>query len=103
MSRNPVSLVAFIREHPTDSDFQLVDEQEECMQACTIAALNNLPKCPKTIDDIISAAKLDDSYSKLKYAIEVGFPPSQNETDPVIRNYWQVRYRLSFAVSPLYH
>ena len=40
-SRNPVSLVAFIREH--------------CMQACTIATLNNLPKCSLTIDDIISA------------------------------------------------
>ena len=97
MSRNPVSLVAFIRGHPTESDFHLVDEQEECMQACTIAALNNLPKCSITIDDIISAGQLDDSYSKLKNAIEVGFPPSRNETDPVIRNYWQVRHRLSFA------
>ena len=97
MSRNPVSLVAFIRGHPTDSDFHLVEEQEECMQACTIAALNNLPKCSITIDDIISAGQLDDSYSKLKNAIEVGFPPSRNDTDPVIRNYWQVRHRLSFA------
>ena len=85
MSRNPVSLVAFIRGHPTDSDFHLVDEQEECMRACTVAALNNLPKCLITIDDIISAGQLDDSYSKLKNAIEVEFPPSRNETDPVIR------------------
>ena len=48
-----------------------------------------------TIEQLRRACKSDPTYKLLTETIKSGFPDNRNKTNPDIRNYWEVRHRLS--------
>ena len=48
-----------------------------------------------TLSDLSTCAKNDDNYCKLIATILKGFPSTRQQLDPVLREYWEVRSRLS--------
>ena len=48
-----------------------------------------------TLSDLSSCAKNDGKYCKLIATISNGFPSTRQQLDPELREYWEVRSRLS--------
>ena len=84
VSRNPsvstVSLISIIR------------------QPASIKDLNSLI----TLQEIQDAYKSDQSYQELAKTMANGFPKKRNETSPNIRDFWEVRDRLSLSDRIIY-
>ena len=84
VSRNPsvsiVSLISIIR------------------QPASIKDLNSLI----TLQEIQDVCKSDQSYQELAKTIANGFPKKQNDTSPNIRDFWEVRDRLSLSDRIIY-
>ena len=92
VSRNPTSVHAILGQ-----------EQEDDSTACSIedgveAHLQYVMSIMETgttvqISDI--AQNVGDEYKLVSQTIAAGFPKTRNETDPMIRDYWSVKDRLS--------
>ena len=102
MSRHPsaaeignFTILYAIRKSTSDEDLLLAEKHEHLTQTTIVRALYEIPNNAITIDDISSAASSDSSYKTLLQTIQKGFPETRNKTDPLIREYWQVRDRLS--------
>ena len=67
-------------------------------QPASIKDLNSLI----TLQEIQDACKSDQSYQELAKTIVNGFPKKQNETSPSIRDFWEVRDRLSLSDRIIY-
>ena len=48
-----------------------------------------------TLDQVRHAGQLDTSYTQLIANVHNGFPSSRNNTSPNLREFWEVRHRLS--------
>ena len=51
--------------------------------------------CVVTLADVRDAGKSDPNYKALLNLIESGFPSTRSSTDPALREFWEVRHRLS--------
>ena len=67
-------------------------------QPASIKDLNSLI----TLQEIQDAYKSDQSYQELAKTVANGFPKKQNETSPSIRDFWEVRDRLSSSDRIIY-
>ena len=67
-------------------------------QPASIKDLNSLI----TLQEIQDACKSDQSYQELAKIIANGFPKKGNETNPSIRDFWEVRDRLSLSDRIIY-
>ena len=81
----------------SDAESHAADNRDNEVQTITIAHLDDLSHNAITLDDIQSAANDDQTYLKLVDIITHGFPETRHSTDPNIREYWEVRNRLSSA------
>ena len=111
MSRNPPEQVNYFTDcnenffletiisDPTDFDLCSFESVEEHMQAITISNFHShvLPstECVVTLDDVREAGRNDSQYADLLKLIESGFPSSRSTTDAHLREFWEVRHRLS--------
>ena len=106
LSRNPINeLQAIIRQEPTQDDVRAYNELEDHVLAIQSNALNivthnidiaslNESKLI-TIDQIQIAAENDPTYQDLLKTVSKGFPKSKNSLRENIREFWEVRDRLS--------
>ena len=111
MSRNPVEEAHYFSDetnnffletiisNPTDYDSQLLETLEEHVMAVTVASFHShslsSTDCVVTLADVRDAGKSDPNYKALLNLIESGFPSTRSSTDPALREFWEVRHRLS--------
>ena len=84
-----------ICEYTTMEDIQAANSRDEYVRAVAATALHSLTNCTTSHDDIRRAATSDPSYNQLVQQIQQGFPSSKHATPPNLREYWEVRQRLS--------
>ena len=60
-----------------------------------ISHVSHINDAAITLDDIRYAGREDPAYTALLKLIETGFPPTRSTTDPALREFWEVRQRLS--------
>ena len=87
------------------SDIVEHDNREDAIETVQIFAIDFLNHCASISDETCSksitmgnlrtACKKESTYNKLVANIENGFPQSRMKTDPDLRDYWEVRHRLS--------
>ena len=68
--------------------------QEERIQAVGVHSLNDISFII-TLNDIQQKYSNDNIYDKLITTIRNGFPTNKSAIDPQLREYWEVRRRLS--------
>lgn len=101
VSRSPVDAIRaifeLIREAPSESELAFIEETEASVNAVAMEILCDYKDDTGLITpDMIRAAAADDaSYTKLIHTIETGFPRTRHMTDPNVREYWDVRNRLT--------
>ena len=105
LSRKPVAtteaaIISCIRESASIQDSENTDQRESMMCSVNICALSTLNGTdPKnnliTMEDINHACKSDTTYSLLVTTIQNGFPITRQKTVPALREFWEVRNRLS--------
>ena len=101
ISRNPVeevrAIFEMLRENPSDYELELIEDTEASVSAVITGALSGCQDDigVMTIDTIREAIVEDDSYTKLAQCVENGFPRTRHKTNPGIREFWNVRDRLS--------
>ena len=101
VSRNPVeevrAIFEMLRENPSDYELELIEDTEASVSAVITGALSGCQDDigVMTIDTIREAIVEDDSYTKLAQCVENGFPRTRHKTNPGIREFWNVRDRLS--------
>ena len=101
MSRNAVStakaVVDFCSVAPSASEVELSDELEACVRAASAEAISDYGDDAGVItpDMIRAAGRADSVYVGLAKVVEDGFPASRHLTDPMLRDFWEVRDRLS--------
>lgn len=101
VSRNPVETIKAIFEvikaDPSEMELAFIEEMEASVEAVSVGILNECKDDLGVITaGVVRAAALDDSvFAKLICSIEKGFPRTRHLTDPEIREYWDVRHRLS--------
>ena len=96
LSRNPVAQGI----HATECDQSASARYEELFSACALEAATHINSHPGenpmiTIDDIRQATKNDPAYESLTTAIMNGFPPRADSSCSHLRQYWNVRDKLS--------
>ena len=84
-----------ICEYTTMSDLESASARDEYVRAITVSALLDLTSCAVSHDDIRKASSQDPDYNQLVQQIQRGFPSSKHATPPNIREFWEVRQRLS--------
>ena len=84
-----------IREAFNNSDSALMMSCEEHIEALEIGCLNSLCHNIISVRDIKDASQKDHNYTDLITTIQQGFPSSKQATKPHIREYWEVRNRLT--------
>lgn len=76
-----------------------IESCEETLNLCTISAIHDINNSNTdaaiTMDILSDTAKDDEPYQLLIKTILNGFPRSRNETPASIRNFWEMRQRLS--------
>ena len=105
MSRNPsdsfsscvLELSRVIMSDPQPHDHETADEIEASIQAFACEAIAQLSDDIGSIThaQIKAAAHSDPDYMSLIQIIRTGFPATRHMTDPKVRQFWEVRTRLS--------
>ena len=101
MSRHPATAVRAVMQvclsPPSSSDLSEADCVESCVRPCTVEAMAEYGDDLGAIfpDMIRAAGWADQSYMALGNTIEAGFPGKRNLLNPEIREFWDVRNRLS--------
>ena len=97
VSRNPVSkaILQVLGIKTNYSNVDIEDIASEDFEALTIAHLDIICNGMVTLSDLSSCAKNDGKYCKLIATISNGFPSTRQQLDPELREYWEVRSRLS--------
>ena len=88
-------LLQLLCEDGTHCDQEAAHTRNEQVRSVTVEALIDLSNSAITLEKVETAAQHDDIYRKLLATIRAGFPNSRHATDPQLRDYWQVRHRLS--------
>ena len=83
--------------HPSPEDNEMSREVEDHMAMAAMDAISDYGDDVGVISpDLIRAAgRGDEAYTMLASHVADGFPASRRLTDPVIRDFWEVRHRLS--------
>ena len=112
LSRNPIpshsrqnTVLNPLRAVLNKSDIVEHDNREDAIETVQISAIDFLNHCASisgetcsksiTMENLRTACKKESTYNKLVANIENGFPQSRMKTDPDLRDYWEVRHRLS--------
>ena len=101
MSRNPATAVRAVMQvclsPPTSGDLSEADNVESYVRSSTVEAMSEYGDDLGAIspDMIRAAGRADQSYMALSDTIEAGFPGKRNLLNPEIREFWEVRNRLS--------
>ena len=101
VSRNPVAMVQALRiTSPMEPSPTDIDESAEICATITSVALASISEFGSDAtaispDHIRAAGRKDTQYTTLINAIGQGFPNKRQMTVPAIREYWEVRHRLS--------
>ena len=101
MSRNISAATKAIFEvcavHPTIKEEEISVEVQSSFKAASIEAISDYGDHTGVIspDMIRASGRGDAAYSCLVEQISKGFPQSRHLTDPLIREFWEVRHRLS--------
>ena len=105
LSRYPTTTIASIysthpEEHPRDSDVMLCHSIEEDMEAsalCAIDCLQNNSNKPSviTLKHLADVGQNDKAYLTLLKNVLQGFPSTKHDTDPSIKNFWNMKDNLS--------
>ena len=92
-----LELSRVIMSDPQPHDHETADEIETSIQAFTCEAIAQLSDHIGSIThaQIKAAAHSDPDYMSLILIIRTGFPATRHMTDPKIRQFWEVRTRLS--------
>jgi hypothetical protein len=69
--------------------------RDDYTHSVIIASLFTLTKCTTSLNKIRMAAANDTNHAQLIKQIQDGFPPSRQATPPSLREFWEVRHRLS--------
>ena len=102
MSRNPVPDTGIYCLYGTDITPDQEDE-DDIVASCQ-SMVNYINQSPLTtsndtnavtLDELRNASLKDTEYAMLLQATEKGFPTSRGGTEPTLRDYWNVRQRLS--------
>ena len=104
----PKPFVACIRQPTANKEVESSDAIKDEIQSVKITNLHTLTTAPTTantiipsndsvitIDQLTSAAHSDKKYQSLLSTIHEGFPPAKHNTHPSIREFWEVRHRLT--------
>ena len=103
LSRNVPSAARALFEvcavQPSTLDNEIASEVESCMQSAAAEAVSDYGDDVGVIslDMIKSSGREDEAYLLLADQIVKGFPTSKHSTHPLIREYWEVRQRLSMT------
>ena len=83
--------------HPSPEDNEILREVEDHMAIAAMDAISDYGDDVGVISpDLIRAAgRGDQAYTILASQVVEGFPASRSLTDPAIRDFWEVRHRLS--------
>ena len=100
VSRNPVdtveALINLCPTHPSSKDVHLSDKIDAAMEIATIqSTINADNNAAMTPDHIRASGRDDEIYTNLINTINQGFPSKRSTTEPNIRDFWEVRHRLS--------
>ena len=101
MSRNVASAARSILEvcavHPSIHDEEFSQEIESFYTIAAVGAIADYGDEVGVIspDMMRASGRGDPGYTKLASQINEGFPNGRRLTDPLIRDYWEVRHRLS--------
>ena len=101
MSRYPAAVVKAIfdvcLDDPSEEDVVQVEDIESSVFSVTFAAIDDYGDDVGVLspDLIRVAGRADETYHKLIEAVGDGFPSTRHQTAPTIREYWEVRDRLS--------
>ena len=106
ISRNPVTtnaaaIINAIRGEATSHDAETTSLRESVVCSVNVCALNMLTgNDPEnnhviTIKDVDNTYTSDATYRDLVSTIQNGFPTTRHATAPALREYWEVRHRLS--------
>jgi hypothetical protein len=111
ISRNPYNPTSSIndpiRQNATSEDCKMAELREEYMNAAgydIVHQINDINGATVhgihddtaiTLEEIRKEYEADDKYRNLVDTIERGFPEKRNDTDSNLREYWEVRNRLS--------
>ena len=92
VSRNPSSVFAIIT---TDTSENQEYSNDDSLEVAKICHLHYITKGAITPNDLQVASQKDAKYAKLLETISNGFPNNRQQTDPLVREYWEVRDRLT--------
>ena len=83
--------------NPSTKDIHLSNSRDVAMELAAIQAAVNIDNNTTVItpDPIRALGRNDKTYTTLINAINQGFSPKRNLTEPDIRDFWEVRHRLS--------
>ena len=101
ISRNPVTTVqSLLDTFPIEPSPIDTDESDEICAVTRLTALTSISQLDgypaiTSLDHIRFAGQKDTQYTLLGKTIDNGFPNSRQATPPTIREYWEVRNRLS--------
>jgi len=100
MSRHPVAAISsqFLNIIRTPVSPQIIHQSETLnlhIGSITMGSLIQLSNGAINLDDILLSAQSDSCYLKLLETITNGFPDNRNEVNPLLRDYWNVKDRLS--------
>ena len=84
-----------IRTYNTAEDMRGALARDDYTHSVIITSLFTLTKCTTFLNDIRMADANDTNYAQLIKQIQDGFPPSRQATPPSLREFWEVRHRLS--------
>ena len=79
----------------SDVDNFNLDAREEQIQSISILNLYSVSSGTISLDEIRNEGHSDPAYTALIVLIEEGFPSTRPNTDPALREFWEVRERLT--------
>ena len=101
MSRHPAAVVKAVYDVccvcPTEVELQEADAVEDTVRSVTMEAMADYGDDLGVIspDLVCAAGRADRNYMTLVNTVERGFRGTRHLTDPGIREFWEVRHRLS--------
>ena len=111
MSQHPIqSTIASIftttniATNPTPANFNdaaIIEGTLNAICAISLADINNVissdPSSCVTYEELVNQCQTDDQYKLLASIDETGFPKMRHQTPTSVREYWEVRERLTVA------
>jgi len=93
LSRNPGTIAAALASLSEAEPLGQTEDFADTLMMASISALSNLSSV--TLDDVTKAAHEDHNYQDLINIILTGFPNKRSLVAAHLREYWEVRHRLS--------